>query len=717
VYYWRTRFANPRENEDTAWVVNSFTVAANSGEGWSQSTADHFINSTSSSEGIQFDQNGNQSFIETSILLSAFTGGAADPSTSPSIGTSIQVDGTEFLINPPTANTRLCRDNTLLVMAFNQANLVPYAALPEPDGTFDVLFPPTCGRTPQVVNNFTANDISVGLLDSALQRINEGDPVLVMNINRVNYSSFSSQTLDLLGELGVTRSLIQSLADGDPYLFLGRKGQNNPILELIPSDPAIPDSVEQLSFTNEQLQGRFSSGSIQSLVIGPARSWDRLFTRTEAIDNGDGDVFSFNLFGIGQDGQQTLIEGGITSAETDLQNISPTDFPFLQLEFITSDEINLSPRQLRAWFVSYQGVPEGVVLKPNREGGNALAIEKQEGEVFSSEFVFRNVSTNSFTDSLEVVHRLFNTDSRTSEIMSFAIAPVQAEGSQGFSIDFETLGKSGNNDLTVAVNSAPDELERTSANNAGSIPGFLSVQPDEINPVIDVTFDGRYILDGDIVSPNPLIAITLKDENEFILKEDTTGIRVFLKGPAEEAVFEPVFFEGNDEIEFIPATEENDVKVNYNPQGLADGLYALRVEAEDASSNEAGSIPYEISFEVINASQITHFYPYPNPFSTSCRFVFTLTGSEIPDQVKIQIMTVSGKIVREITQDEIGTIRIGNNMTEYAWDGRDEYGDKLANGVYLYRVFIQNQGQGIERRTTSADRAFKRGYGKLYILR
>ena len=107
----------------------------------------------------------------------------------------------------------------------------------------------------------------------------------------------------------------------------------------------------------------------------------------------------------------------------------------------------------------------------------------------------------------------------------------------------------------------------------------------------------------------------------------------------------------------------------------------------------------------------------PNPFSTSCRFVFTLTGSEIPDQIKIQILTVSGRIVREITRDEIGPIRIGNNITDYAWDGRDEYGDQLANGVYFYKVFINSNGNAMQRRATSADRAFRNGFGKLYILR
>ena len=120
---------------------------------------------------------------------------------------------------------------------------------------------------------------------------------------------------------------------------------------------------------------------------------------------------------------------------------------------------------------------------------------------------------------------------------------------------------------------------------------------------------------------------------------------------------------------------------------------------------------------MVSASTITHFYPYPNPFATQTRFVFTLTGTEVPDKLKIQIMTVSGRIVREINQDEIGPLRIGNNITEFAWDGTDEFGDQLANGVYFYRVQIESSNDLFKHRSTSADGAFKRGFGKLYILR
>ena len=126
---------------------------------------------------------------------------------------------------------------------------------------------------------------------------------------------------------------------------------------------------------------------------------------------------------------------------------------------------------------------------------------------------------------------------------------------------------------------------------------------------------------------------------------------------------------------------------------------------------------YFVEFEVINESTITHFYNYPNPFSTKTRFVFTLTGSEIPDDIYIQILTITGKVVKQITQDDLGNIHIGKNVTDYYWDGTDDFGDVLANGVYLYRVVTKVNGEEIKHRETSADYVFKKNYGKLYIMR
>ena len=117
---------------------------------------------------------------------------------------------------------------------------------------------------------------------------------------------------------------------------------------------------------------------------------------------------------------------------------------------------------------------------------------------------------------------------------------------------------------------------------------------------------------------------------------------------------------------------------------------------------------------------ISDLLNYPNPFTTSTAFVFTLTGSEVPTHMRIQILTVTGRVVREIAAEELGPIRIGRNVTEFKWDGTDQFGQKLANGVYLYRVIVSSKGKALEKfrqEGVDTDRYFEGGYGKMYLMR
>jgi len=80
-------------------------------------------------------------------------------------------------------------------------------------------------------------------------------------------------------------------------------------------------------------------------------------------------------------------------------------------------------------------------------------------------------------------------------------------------------------------------------------------------------------------------------------------------------------------------------------------------------------------------------------------------------------MTISGRVVREITESELGAIQIGRNISDFAWDGRDAFGDQLANGVYLYRVKAKIDGVDINLLKSGADKYFHKGLGKMYLLR
>jgi flagellar hook assembly protein FlgD len=273
---------------------------------------------------------------------------------------------------------------------------------------------------------------------------------------------------------------------------------------------------------------------------------------------------------------------------------------------------------------------------------------------------------------------------------------------------------SGKNTLNISLNAAQKVSEVSLINNF--LTRNFSVENDRNNPMLDVTFDGYRILNGDFVSPSPVIQITSKDDNPYRLQVDTSTFIVSLKRPGS-TTFELISHQSN-QIVFYPASEgDNKAKMEYKPEQLPNGMYTLRVQSRDASGNLSGSNSYEIDFKVENKSTITHFFPYPNPGTTNIRFVFTLTGAKPPEELLVRIMTISGKTVREIRHDEFGPIKIGQNISQFAWDGTDQFGDRLANGVYLYQVFTKVNGATIERASTKADKYFMHDTGKIYLLR
>ena len=92
----------------------------------------------------------------------------------------------------------------------------------------------------------------------------------------------------------------------------------------------------------------------------------------------------------------------------------------------------------------------------------------------------------------------------------------------------------------------------------------------------------------------------------------------------------------------------------------------------------------------------------------------------MPQNIRIQVLTITGKVVREITKEELGPLHIGRNITSFKWDGTDMYGQQLANGVYIYRVLTNLNGNRLEKYKAEGDdteKYFNKGYGKMYLMR
>jgi hypothetical protein len=221
------------------------------------------------------------------------------------------------------------------------------------------------------------------------------------------------------------------------------------------------------------------------------------------------------------------------------------------------------------------------------------------------------------------------------------------------------------------------------------------------------------------VSATPVIVVQLSDEDKLRPITDRSAFSLTLLRPGQTGLGTAVPLTGNDVSFRVDVSNGSVARLTYEPGKngpLPDGKYTLRVQGRDPSNASAAAQELQISFEVVNATTISNVYPYPNPVISKARFVFTVTGQEPPRNMKIQIMSLTGRVVREIFANELGTLHIGNNITEYAWDGTDSYGDRLANGTYLYRV-AYDASEGFSHRDTAGDKAFKNDWGKLVLMR
>ncbi|MGV3656427.1 MAG: type IX secretion system sortase PorU [Chitinophagaceae bacterium] len=121
---------------------------------------------------------------------------------------------------------------------------------------------------------------------------------------------------------------------------------------------------------------------------------------------------------------------------------------------------------------------------------------------------------------------------------------------------------------------------------------------------------------------------------------------------------------------------------------LPPGPHTLTIKAWDVMNNSA---TYELSFTIVDKAEmiINHVLNYPNPFTTQTAFWFEHNQPQTDLKVKIDVYTVSGKLVKTISR-AINTP--GNRSNDIVWDGRDQYGAKVGRGIYIYRLQVTAPG-------------------------
>ena len=198
-------------------------------------------------------------------------------------------------------------------------------------------------------------------------------------------------------------------------------------------------------------------------------------------------------------------------------------------------------------------------------------------------------------------------------------------------------------------------------------------------PVIKAYMNDRNFVSGGITDANPYLLLDLSDENGI----NTIGgighdITAYLDDNQTEVYVLNDFYE----------TETNTYQrgnVRYRLFDLKPGWHTLHVKAWDVYNN-SGTV--EINFQVVENTDIKleHVLNYPNPFTDYTEFWFNHNHPFENLDVMVQVYTISGKLVWQHRQSVISDGFLSRDIT---WDGRDNFGNRLAKGVYVYKLSVK----------------------------
>lgn len=211
---------------------------------------------------------------------------------------------------------------------------------------------------------------------------------------------------------------------------------------------------------------------------------------------------------------------------------------------------------------------------------------------------------------------------------------------------------------------------------------------DNEGPEIQLFMNNEQFIPGGITDENPLMLAQIADES---------GINTVGSGIGHDITL--TFDENTSNVIVLNKFYESTIDdftsgdINYPMSELELGPHTVKVKAWDVLNNSGEAVT---DFIVANSAElvIDHIFNYPNPFSTSTDFYFDHNQPNQVLDVIIQVFTVSGKHVKTI---EDVVMSDGFRSQPIHWDGKDEYGDKIGKGVYVYKIKVRSaEGNVVE---------------------
>ncbi|MDA0986915.1 MAG: type IX secretion system sortase PorU, partial [Bacteroidetes bacterium] len=200
-----------------------------------------------------------------------------------------------------------------------------------------------------------------------------------------------------------------------------------------------------------------------------------------------------------------------------------------------------------------------------------------------------------------------------------------------------------------------------------------NIGSDKVGPKISIYFDKNDFQDGDIISENATLYVELSDSSGINATGSGIGHRI------EAWIDENK--ESIDLTNYYRSARDNYQKgtATYQLQNLEIGKHTIKVKCWDVYNNSSEK---KIEFSVTSSStlSLSEVFNFPNPAKSSTRFTFHHNQLE-PIDVEINIYTIAGRLIKKI---ELQTF--SDRFVNIEYDCRDNDGDDLANGIYIYKL-------------------------------
>jgi hypothetical protein len=692
VYFWRAK-----SDAGTDFSATSSFVARKGLTGWEQSVFEQiddndFVHIKADAE--------NQSFGFASAARTLRCHNIGSPNSSNFMKISFEMDGF-------SGQSSCGANNALLMVVVDSFSLVPWQS---DRGRYGHSNYPHCSSAAyEQYFIFYLSNLDAGL-DSLISMVENhvpnGNYIMIYSFMSGRFQQWPEKAYDAFEQWGATK--IRTVNSLVPYIFFTQKGHPDEAEEVIGTS-----STDQIDF-HRTLYNNFNFGTITSPTIGPAQRWAGLEWQGDIVAGGESFV---RVLGVEADGATRVLKDSVDGPSAILTDIDVNKFNRLKLQFFSRNDSSRVPSQLKMWRVLYTPYTD-LAVNPAR-GWLFLSDTLHEGEKAVAAVAYENIGQQQ-SDSILVRYWLQTITNRIVEIGTKRLKALAPGEYVIDTVEFETVGLDAENVFYAELNpmvesrGTYDQMEQTHFNNFIQKP--FCILRDSANPLLDVTFDGRHIADGEIVSAQPVIAVTIADANRYMVIDDTNSVSIYLT-PLATGIERRIDLGGNSNVSFESGTPASNIARLELSMPFESGVYQLRVRAHDASGNESGNDDYIISFRVIEENSVSEVYAYPNPFSSSVRFGFDLTGDVLPDNLRIDIYNSMGKIVKTLTMADFGSLHFGLNLSS-VWNGTGANGAFLPAGVYFYKAHISYDGIEFPTRNfTGRASSLVNGVGRLIIIR